>query len=68
MSPMSCDKPSPWPEHELQFVRDELAKEYGNISLAVISMVVGLAQSVVLPQEGRVKLLAVARQNLRRQP
>lgn len=53
-------------KHELQFVRDELAKEYANISLAVISMVVGLAQSVVPPQEGRVKLLAVARQNLRR--
>jgi hypothetical protein len=65
---MTPDQPPHWPEHELQYVQDELAKEYANISTAVISMVVALAQSVVPPEAGRVKLLAVARQNLGRQP
>ena len=55
-----------WPDHELKFIECELAKEYTTTPTAVISMVVGLAKSMVVPQEGWVKLLALARKNLRR--
>lgn len=64
---MMSDSPKyTWPAHELQYVENELAKEYANISTSVISMVVNLAKTVVTPDEGRVKLLDVARKNLRR--
>lgn len=63
---MPKHKPAEWSDEDLQFVEDELAKEYSNISKELISMVVGFSQSVVTPKEGLVKLLAVSRKNLSR--
>lgn len=66
MPHMPDDLPSEWPEHELQYVQSELAKEYPNVSITLISMVVDFAKAIVLPADGRVKLLAAARKNLSR--
>ncbi len=57
---------SEWPECELRFVENELAKEYASISTTLIRMVMDFTKAVVSPQEGRVKLLAEARKNLSR--
>ncbi|MHB1083072.1 MAG: hypothetical protein ACYC67_27010 [Prosthecobacter sp.] len=63
---MPDDPPNEWPEHELHYVQSELAKEYANVSITRISMVVDFTKAVISPAEGRVKLLAAARKNLSR--
>ncbi|MDB6076034.1 MAG: hypothetical protein JWO89_3674 [Verrucomicrobiaceae bacterium] len=65
--PTSSEPPRyQWSAVDLQYAESELEKEYANINTSIIGIVVALAKTVVPPSEGKVKLLEVARKNLRR--
>jgi hypothetical protein len=53
-----------WLESEWHDVQHELSQEHPNVSITLISKAVSDAQAIVPPQDGRVKLLIVARKIL----
>ena len=55
-----------WPGFEIKYAEEELAREYPNVSMEIISMVVAMAKVAVPPPDGRVRLLQVARSKLSR--
>jgi hypothetical protein len=63
---MAQDQEEEWRLEDLDFVRREIHTEYPEVSRALIELLVSESRRRIAPSEGAVKLLAEARQCLRR--